>query len=470
MKVALVLPPKQRLAQDQFHGTPQLGISYVAGGLKRDGVNVTVYNSKYENIYEDELTTILISQPYDIIGFSAMTFEIKSVGRIAKSIKSVKKDCLIAVGGCHVNAIPKETMEEFPHFDIACIGEHEDQISKIFELLHYRDYDELEKFDNIIFRKNSELFYKNLNRRFIKDIDSLARPAYELFGSKSLNPAYFSARGCPFFCFFCQQNSGRVLRKRNPIDVGEEIEYFSNYFNQKVFTFRDESFAVDKEHTTAMCNELIRRGLHKRLKWTCETHSRAADYDLFCLMREAGCYYVDIGIESGSNKILKATGKNTTVEIIKDACNMVRRAKLKLGGLFILGHPYETKKTMRKTISLGVRLNPNSLTFSMMTPFPGTKIYDYASKHEAGLRLLTKDWEKYDNITGSAMAWDNFSVKTLKVFQALGLILYYLFNLRITQFVKYSYKHRKGIIGYFLSLFKIRCKDFRTYSTKYFKI
>ena len=457
-KIALALPPKQRLAQDQFHGTPQLGIGYIAGGLKRDGIDVTVYNSKYENIYEDELTRILINESYDIIGFSAMTFEIKSVGRIAEQIKSVKKDCLVAVGGCHVNAIPKETMEEFPHFDIACIGEHEDQISKIFELLYYRDYNGLEKFDNIVFRRDKELFYKNLNRRFIKDIGKLAKPAYEIFNSKNLNPAYFSARGCPFFCFFCQQNSGRVLRKRNPIDVCDEIEYFSNYFNQKVFTFRDESFAVDKEHTTTLCHELIRRRLNKKLKWTCETHSRVADYELFCLMREAGCYYVDIGIEAGSNKILKATGKNTTVETIKGACNAVKRAKLKLGGLFILGHPYETKKTMFQSIFLGVRLNPDSITFSMMTPFPGTKVYDYASRHEAGLRLLTKDWERYDNITGSAMTWDNFSIRTIKVFQVLGLVFYHLFNLRIMQFVKYLYKHRKGIIGYFLSLSNLRCK------------
>jgi radical SAM superfamily enzyme YgiQ (UPF0313 family) len=454
MKIALCLPPKQRLAQDQYHSKPQTGIAYIAGGLRKDGIDLTIYNSKFENIFEDKLTTLLINGSYDIIGFSAMTIEIKSIGRIADRIKAVQKDCIIAVGGCHVNAIPKETMEEFPSFDFACIGEHEDQIDRIFSALYARDYDGLEKFDHIIFRRNGELHHRHLKRRFIHDLDSLAWPAYDLFGSKNLNPSYFTARGCPFYCYFCQQNSGRVIRKRDPIAVVDKIEYFTNYFNQKAFSFADESFTVNKKHTIAICNELIRRGLHRKVSWACETHSKVADYDLFCLMREAGCCLVSIGIESGSDEILAATGKGTTVQIIKDACEKVKRAKLKLGGLFILGHPFETKKSMLESISLGVRLNPDSITFSMMTPFPGTKVYEYASKNEAGLRLLTKNWEKYDNITGNAMSWDNFSVRTVKIYQALGLISYHLFNLRILKFLKYLNTHKKGIIAYFINLIK----------------
>ncbi|MBN2121166.1 MAG: radical SAM protein [Candidatus Omnitrophica bacterium] len=460
MKVALVVPPKQKLAQDQFHRTPQMGIGYIAGGLKREGVEFTVYNSKHAGIYEDELTRLLINGDYDLVGFSSMTFEIKSVGRIAKNIKKAKKNCRIVVGGCHTNALPKESMEEFPDFDLICIGEHEDQIASIFKLLYTRDYGELEKFDHIIFRKNGGLFYRNLTRRFIKDVDSVFWPAYELFASKDLTPAYFSARGCPYFCSFCQQNSGRVIRRRSPQAVCDEIEHFSDYFKQDTFTFRDESFTVDKKHTASICNELIKRGLNKKLKWTCETHSRAADYDLFRLMKEAGCYYVDIGGESGSNEILKATGKSTTVEAIIDACRKVRKAKLKLGGLFILGHPNETKRTMLKTIALGTKLNPDSITFSMMTPFPGTKVYEYALRNEAGLKLLTKDWERYDNITGSAMAWDAFSLKTIKIFQLVGLVLYHIYNLRLVQFTKYLHRHKKGIISYFLAFFGIRYKEF----------
>ena len=102
------------------------------------------------------------------------------------------------------------------------------------------------------------------------------------------------------------------------------IELFSEYFDQKVFTFRDESFTANKKHAIKVCNELIQRGLNNKLKWTCETHSKSANYDLFCLMKEAGCYYIDIGIESGAYEILKATGKNTTVETIKNACKRLK--------------------------------------------------------------------------------------------------------------------------------------------------
>ena len=222
------------------------------------------------------------------------------------------------------------------------------------------------------------------------------------------------------------------------------------------------SFTANKKQTIALCEEMINRGLHKKLKWSCETHSKVSDYDLFCLMKEAGCYNVALGMESGSNYILKETGKSTTIEIIKEASDMVRRAKLNLGGLFILGHPYETKRTMLQTISFGIRLNPDTITFSMMTPFPGTKVYDFASKNEAGLKLLTNDWEKYDSITGAAMNWNNFSIRTLKAFQFFGLVFYHLYNFRIRQFVKYLSRHKRGIVGYFLSFSRIGRNNTKT--------
>lgn len=454
MRIALVIPPKQKLAQDQFHRTPQAGIAYIAGGLKKEKCDVTIYNSKYKNTFEDELGHILCNESYDIIGFSAMTFEIKSVGRLAERIKAVNKKCMIVIGGCHLNALPKETMTEFVNFDMGVIGEHEDQICELFDLLHHREYDRLERSDGIIFRRNKELGYRNLGRRFIKDLDFIERPAYDLFQDRSLTPAYISVRGCPYGCSFCQQNSGRVLRFRNPSKVCDEIEHFTSFFNQEIFTFRDETFTANRKHTIALCNELIRRRLNSKLKWSCETHSRVADYDLFCLMKAAGCFYVDIGIESGADEILKATGKSTTVEIIREACNNVKKAGLKLGALNILGHPYETKRTMFKTIALSASLNPDSVTFSMMTPFPGTKVYEYAKQNKGGLKLLTEDWDKYDNISGYAMGWENFTVKTLKVFQGFGIIFYYLYNMRLKEFAQFLNRHKKGIVVYFKSYFK----------------
>lgn len=453
MNIALVVPPRQQLAQDHFHRTPQTGIAYIAGGLRKHGHDVTIFNSKYKNIFEDELGERLCSVNYDLVGFSAMTFEIKSVGRLARRIKTANENCMIVIGGCHLNALPRETMDEFPDFDMGVIGEHEDHIGEVFDLLHHRDYDGLGRFDGIIFRQNNELRCGNLGRRFIRNLDSIEWPAYDLFDDRRLTPAYISVRGCPFGCCFCQQNSGRALRFRDPSKVCDEIEYFSTWFNQKEFWFRDETFTASKKHAAALCNELIRRGLNRKLKWTCETHSRVSDYELLCLMREAGCFYVNIGIESGSDEILKATGKSTTVEVIREACNNIRKANLKLGALNILGHPYETKRTMLKTIALTASLNPDSVTFSMMTPFPGTMVYEYAKQGKGGLKLLTRDWEKYDNYAGYAMEWENFSVRTLKMFQAFGIVFCYLRNLRLKEFAQYLNVHRKGVLAYLLSYF-----------------
>jgi radical SAM superfamily enzyme YgiQ (UPF0313 family) len=452
-KIALAIPPKQEISRDQVYAAPQAGLGYIAGGLCKADHKVKVYNSKFANIYEKELTQELIDAKYDIVGFSAMTCEITSVARIAKNIKAANKECKIVVGGCHTNAIPERSMQEFPDIDLICIGEHEDQIGELFQMLHDRAYDDLENTEHIIFRRNGEVYHKNLIRRIIKDIQPLPWPAYHLFGNPFAYPVLFSARGCPFSCNFCQRNSGKKLRKRDPVDICDEIEYFTTLFHSEQFTFRDECFAVNKRFTTSICEEMIRRGLNNKVRWTCETHASTADYDLFCLMRDAGCYYLEFGVESGSDQILRQTRKGTTVEMIENAFEIATKAKLKRGGMFILGHLNETKKTMFKTISLAARLNPDNIGISIMTPYPGTGVYEMAKRNTAGVRLLTEDWEKYDNLKGTPMGWEKLSIRTVKTFQLLGLFLYYLSNFRFRQLFYYL-RHHKNWKLLFMSILR----------------
>jgi anaerobic magnesium-protoporphyrin IX monomethyl ester cyclase len=458
MKTALVLPPKQKLAQDQYHAIPQKGIGYIASCLKKNGFQFDLYNSKFNNLFEKDLLNLLVKEKYDVIAFSAMTIEIKSINRIATKIKEINKNTIIIIGGCHLNSLPKSTMEEFTSFDLGCIGEHEDQIHNIIEASYSRDFNQLFNYDNIIFRYKNELYYKNLERRFIKDINIIPWPANELFGNKNIKPTYLSSRGCPFNCCFCQHNSGRIVRKRDITDICDEIEYYTNYFQQKTFGFADESFGADRSFTLELCKEMIKRNLQSKLKWTCETHVNTANLELFQLMKEAGCYHITFGVESGSDKILKKIEKGSSREKIFKAVELARSVDLGLGTLFILGHPEETKRTMIGTISLGVRLKPEFLTFSIMTPYPGTKIFEYAQQNQFGMHLLTKDWELYDNVTSNAMKWDNFSIFTIKGFQALGILLHHLYRLKFVDLFSYLYKHRKGIAAYVFSLFRIRRK------------
>jgi anaerobic magnesium-protoporphyrin IX monomethyl ester cyclase len=459
MKTALVLPPKQKLAQDQYHSIPQKGIGYVAGCLKKNKFQFDLYNSKFNNLYEKDLLDILLKENYNIIAFSAMTIEIKSVHRIASKIKEINKNTLVIIGGCHINALPQSTMEEFTSFDLGCIGEHEDQMHLIIEALYSKDFNQLSAFDNIIFRKKNELYYKNLERRFITDINTIPWPVNELFGKENIMPTYLTARGCPFNCCFCQHNSGRKVRKRDVADICDEIEFYTNYFHQKTFSFADETFITDKNFTKEICAELIKRNLQSKLKWMCETHVNTADLELFQIMKEAGCYHVTYGVESGSNRILKKIEKSSSREAIVKAVELARSAKLDVGTLFILGHPEETKQTMIETISLGVHLKPEFLTFSIMTPYPGTKIFEYAQNNQFGLHLLTLDWELYDNVTSNAMKWDNYSVVTIKIFQACGLVVHHLYRLKVGDLFHYVLKHRKGIIAYFLSFLRFRRKE-----------
>jgi radical SAM superfamily enzyme YgiQ (UPF0313 family) len=149
-----------------------------------------------------------------------------------------------------------------------------------------------------------------------------------------------------------------------------------------------------------------------------------------------------MGVESGDDGILKAISKNITIEQVKRAVKIIKKAGISLGTYYILGHPGETIETVRKTVALATDLNTDSIAVGLMVPYPGTRIFDMAMEGTNGYRLLSQNWAQYDKYGGNVLEIDSLPHKQLVKWQKRALLYLYLKNFRFGDCFKFFWKRR----------------------------
>lgn len=169
-------------------------------------------------------------------------------------------------------------------------------------------------------------------------------------------------------------------------------------------------------------------------------------------MREAGCVRVGVGIESGNQKVLDGIHKGITLEETRVMVRVVKQAGLGIAAFFIIGHPYETADTIRETISFARELNPTTVAFGIMVPYPGTEIAAMASRGEGGYRIVSHDWNDYDKYFGSALELENLSRRQLERWQVRAYLIFYLGNLRIFSLIRFLLSRRRSVFYYLRGL------------------
>jgi len=202
--------------------------------------------------------------------------------------------------------------------------------------------------------------------------------------SHALHPMVqlFTARGCPNRCTFCswpRTFMGTKFRARSVTNVVDEFEYVSNELPAvKEIFVEDDTFTIDKKRVAAVCSEIKKRELDVR--WSCNARA-TLDYETMRIMKSAGCRLIDVGYESGSDKILKNIKKGVTTADTKAFTASAKRAGLKILGDFIFGFPEETEDTIQQTIQFIKEIKPDMLQIAVATPIPGTEFYQWISEN-----------------------------------------------------------------------------------------
>jgi len=429
MRIALVHLNGRRIIEKTSHANA--GLAYLGAYALDRGHKVIAVDARYEGIDNNEVTRRILADRPDVLGISMKTPDVKVSEELAQIIKSKFADTKIVVGGAHVTALKERVLEECPYFDIGVIGEGENTFCEILDAFD-QNQDDLGSIDGIVYRQIDRIL-KTRPRDWIADLDKLLFPAWELF-PEGTDKSLFTSRGCPFKCIFCQRVMGSHIRQMSPERVVSEMVKNIEKYNCRFFQIEDDVFGSNKKWALKTLDLMMAEGIHKRAKWSANSRVNYADLEVFQKMKQAGCVGLCFGIESGNQSILDFIRKDFKIEQAVRAFKVTKKAGLKSTAFFILGHPFETKNTIRDTINFACQLNPAGVCFGQMIPYPGTQIYEMAKKGEGGYRGFHEDWELYTKYFGKGLELENLSRSTLNRYQKQAYVEFYLRNARIKDF------------------------------------
>jgi anaerobic magnesium-protoporphyrin IX monomethyl ester cyclase len=429
MKVLLVKP--HNLSD---HIQPSLGLGYLATAI-RDRHEVALLDCIKENITIDQFEHILKRHCPDVLGLQCYTFDVKFVTEALKLAKRIGKDVITVVGGPHPSALPEDLFRiAGEDLDYAFIGEAEIGFSRLLDSLeeNRKDYRAI---PGLVWRDNGRI--RSTLPVFPENLDALGMPAWDLIRPETYPESQHGAfyeqfpiapimvtRGCPYPCTFCAGHvvSGRKIRRRSVDHVLGEIGRLHREFGIREFHIVDDNFTQDTLYAKALLRKL--RAMNLGMSWAVPNGIRmdSLDEELLGLMKDTGLYLISLGIESGSDRILRLMKKGMNTARIRESVRMIQRAGIDMAGFFILGFPGETAETIRETIRFSIELPLKRANYFTYLPFPGSESYRML---QAKGDLLDVDWTHF-YFMNAAYVPEGMTRKALKRLQRLAFLRFYM--------------------------------------------
>ena len=242
-----------------------------------------------------------------------------------------------------------------------------------------------------------------------------------------------SIRGCPFMCTFCSVR-GVKPRARSVVKVVDEIEDSHKKYGTKFVMFFDDTLTVNKQHVFDLCDEIIRRGLHKKVVFYANTRANTTTPEMLDKLIEAGVTEMSMGVETGSADMMKLIRKGCKTDQYEQVYQWMFKRGLQTRASFIVGLPHETHESVRETIDFAKKLDLMRSSVNILTPYPGTHTYKQALAHD-GVHLVCKDWREFkrwgnsvirtDDLTGDDLQW--YQKRFLTEFYTQPKVLWYHF-------------------------------------------
>ena len=304
-------------------------------------------------IWQDVRCRIAEHAP-DVVGISSTTPAIGSASRVARLAKQINARTLVVLGGAHASATSDAGLG-CEAIDLAVRGEGE--LTSVELLRAIATGGPIEAIAGIAYRREG-VTVRTAAREPLPDLDTLPYPHEDapavLHGFDQYPVTAFryvmTSRGCPFGCVFCGTRSvwGRRVRHRSAGSIVGQMLSLKRA-GLRVFCFLDDSFGVDRARLRALCHA-IREGC-PGVQWRCLMHASTIDDESVGWVKTAGCYAIEVGVESGNARVLAALGKGLSLETAAAACRAVRRAGLELQVNFLVGLPWDTEETVGDTRS-----------------------------------------------------------------------------------------------------------------------
>ncbi|RJQ31657.1 radical SAM protein [Candidatus Parcubacteria bacterium] len=390
---------------------PSLGLAYIAAYLReKNGIcDIQILQRKFCPNLIDRIT----DEKADIVGYFSITPGFDKLLEVIAGVR--KRDSGVAqiMGGPHMTALPKRLPKEI---NVGVISEGEITMSELVNIyVKYKRFplQELERVKGIVYWKGEEIV-QNEKREPIKNIDDLPLPARDLLNIEGYYPVNFrgfptkilnstgmmTSRGCPFNCAFCQENVLSRFRAHSAKRAVKEIEELINRYKCNFIQIMDDQFLVSVDRLKKIVQLIIEKKFHKKASFFCYLRANQITEKTAPLLKKMNTKIVFIGFESGSDRILKyLKDKTCSVANNQRAYDLCRKYGMEVYGAFIAGSPDETMEDLEKTYQF---IKKNHLAIGeifILTPLPGTRIWDYA---------VSKGYLNPD----AEISWDKLLIKT----------------------------------------------------------
>ncbi|MEO0078631.1 MAG: radical SAM protein [candidate division WOR-3 bacterium] len=394
----LLVNPKDR--GTPFELIPPLGLAYIAACARAGGFSVKLFDYEVE---QQPLEKHLAELQPRVVGISGTTHTRYQSFDIARRVKRFSSEIKTVFGGVHASFTGRDTLAHVPDVDIVVRGEGEESMTAILRTLK-AGQGELAHIPGLLFRENGGIVETGPPVR-IQDIDVLPGPAWDLLAMNRyalkmefLNKrgiAFISSRGCTMQCTFCSASAmyGHDVTCHSPVYVLDQLQVLIEKYGYEGIRFFDSTITLRRSHVEGICAEIERRGL--TFPWECEIRVGTVDRPLLERMRRAGCYYVDFGIESASQRVLDTMCKGFRLERAEELLNWCEDLGLKTKVFFSIGHIGETMADVEQTFRFIEQHRRRISTLACgagVRIYPGTYLETYA--REQGLLPPDFSWSE----------------------------------------------------------------------------
>jgi len=381
-KIVLVVPLSRT-----HYVVPPIGLGYLAAALQKQGFNdILILDCLKEKLDNKGLAKRLWQLKPAVVGFQVYSYDFNFVFNGIAAVKELLPDAVVIIGGPHVSATNTASLEEIPGADFAFVGEGEVGLPLLMKRLLRDEKIPSREIPGLVFREGNRV---RMNpRAVVTDLDDLGFPAWGL-----MNPAEYpdspqggfykkfpiapisTTRGCPYLCTFCGSavNMGKKLRFRSIPMVLEEMRMLYSQYGVGEFHIIDDMFNFHKQRVRDFCKGIQEHNLDINYTFPNGLRLNHLDMEMLQMMKETGAYAFNVGIESGSQRILNVMKKNLTLEFIEEKVNLIVEAGLEPCGFFIIGFPGETVEDIKATIAFAKKLKLKRAHFSNFLPLPGTE-------------------------------------------------------------------------------------------------
>ncbi len=390
-----------------------LSLGVVLACIRKAGFDIELWDYNAEDFSEESFVERLKTSKPDVIGLAATTPSIKSAHVLATIVKNHSPQTVVVAGGPHVDALPTDSMLEFPNFDVIVYGEAEDTFVELCKRIE--NTEPLNGCLGVVHRQNGKII-KEAPRPLIKDLDKLPYASRDIINFDNYKKAhverglsrkfmnimeFMTSRGCPAKCIFCASGANKppTVRFRSLAHVLGEIDECVEKYGTNYINLIDDTFTLNKKFVFDFCDAMKQRGL----EWGCLTRVDCVSKEMLQAMVDSGCIRISFGVETGSPRIMAMNGKHITIDKVRQAFKWAHEIGLRIiDGNFMIGsHQDENYEDIEQTIKLIREIKPTFFSVTIVTPLPGTAIYN--SMKQEGL-ILADNWEKFVYI-GEIPSW-----------------------------------------------------------------